>query len=196
MKTQRGFTLLELIIVLAIGVILITVAVPGMNKMVANSRLSNETNHVVRHLLLARVQAVTTMKTIVVCSSDDPRYAPACDGYLDDWSNGWIIFQDLDRDYEYTAGTDVMIRVGEPVKNGITVTTNLEPSASDKKEQEVIAFNSKGNLSWHHTARIAVCDSRVNPEHVGRVIQVSPIGRPQSKAGPDAFASGETCLVL
>lgn len=54
----RGFTLIELIVTLAVVVILSTIAVPGFQTVIASSRLAADHNEIVTGLATARSEAV------------------------------------------------------------------------------------------------------------------------------------------
>ena len=58
MRGNRGFTLIELMVVCAVVAILVGVAAPSLNHFVQTNRLSNETNSLVSALNLARSEAI------------------------------------------------------------------------------------------------------------------------------------------
>ncbi|MGB0495955.1 MAG: GspH/FimT family pseudopilin [Kangiellaceae bacterium] len=57
-KTNKGFTILELLITMVIAFILSTLAVPAFNNFLDNSRLTSNTNLVIGSLNLARSEAI------------------------------------------------------------------------------------------------------------------------------------------
>src|SRR3569623_1933222 len=77
---RRGFTLVELLIVLGVGSILLAIAVPGYGFLVNNNRLATVTNDLVTVLHLARTEAIRRGVRETVCKTGNPGAAtPACD---------------------------------------------------------------------------------------------------------------------
>ncbi|MDT8386407.1 MAG: GspH/FimT family pseudopilin [Thiogranum sp.] len=90
MKNTRGFTLVELVITLAVGAILLTVAIPGMRDVIINNRIATQTNELVTAFNLARMEAIRRGTQVSVCASANKS---SCSGNSD-WSTGWIVFVD------------------------------------------------------------------------------------------------------
>ncbi len=90
MKNQTGFTLIELMITLAIATILMTVAVPSFNDTVTNNRITTQTNDLVSALNLARMEAIHRGTSVSICPSSNQS---SCSG-SNDWSIGWIVYED------------------------------------------------------------------------------------------------------
>ena len=90
MKNQTGFTLIELMITLAIATILMTVAVPSFNDTVTNNRITTQTNDLVSALNLARMEAIHRGTSVSICPSSNQT---SCSG-SNDWSTGWIVYED------------------------------------------------------------------------------------------------------
>jgi type IV fimbrial biogenesis protein FimT len=108
----RGFTLVELMVTLAVAAVLAMVAVPGMTQLFRSARLSTQTDQLVSALNLARLEAVKQRKDIQLCGAANPADATNCTGVAAaDWTNGWVIFD----------GVDVMRRFDG--KMGLRVTT-------------------------------------------------------------------------
>lgn len=70
MKTNNGFTLIELMIAVAIVAILLAVAVPSFNNMLAGNRLATQTNEAIGAILFARSEAIRRNQTITFCRAD------------------------------------------------------------------------------------------------------------------------------
>ena len=70
MRSNRGFTLIELMVVCAVVAILVGVAAPSLNHFVQTNRLSNETNSLVSALNLARSEAINLRSPVTVCASN------------------------------------------------------------------------------------------------------------------------------
>jgi type IV fimbrial biogenesis protein FimT len=90
----RGFTLVELMVTLAVAAVLAMVAVPGMTQLFRSARLSAQTDQLVSALNLARLEAIKRRRDIQLCGAAIPAPAPnPCnDVVADDWTNGWVIF--------------------------------------------------------------------------------------------------------
>ena len=91
---RRGFTLVEMLVVLAVGAILLAIASPGYAFLVNSSRLATVTNDFVTALQLARSEAIKRSTRVTVCKSSHPMAAsPACHTAAS-WQQGWLVFVD------------------------------------------------------------------------------------------------------
>jgi len=91
MDKKTGFTLIELMIVIAISAILAVVGLPELRTFVLNSRLTGHTNDLVGSLNYARGEAVSTGQNNVMLS---PYATVASVG----WNEGWRVWVDRDDD--------------------------------------------------------------------------------------------------
>jgi len=80
-----GFTLMELMIGIAVLAILITLAVPAFNQFVQNNRLAGQANEMVAALQFARSEALKRGTWAELCASADQS---SCGGTMND---GWIV---------------------------------------------------------------------------------------------------------
>lgn len=71
MHYNRGFTLIELMIVIAIFALILSFGIPQYNTLVMNGRISSKTNELQGLLQLARSEAVTNRVQTLVCGSTD-----------------------------------------------------------------------------------------------------------------------------
>jgi len=91
---RRGFTLVELLVVLAVGSILLAIAVPGYAFMVNANRLAAVSNDLVTALHLARSEAIKRGTRVTVCKTGDAMaVSPACSTTAN-WQDGWLVFVD------------------------------------------------------------------------------------------------------
>ncbi len=97
-----GFTLVELMITLAVAAILATAAVPSFMSMIASNRVTSASNELVTALNLAKSEAVRSGQDTVLCKSGD---GVGCGGA---WSDGWLLFNDANGDGKKGDGEQVI----------------------------------------------------------------------------------------
>jgi type IV fimbrial biogenesis protein FimT len=90
MRNVHGFTLVEMLITLVLGAILLTLAIPNMQSVIINNRITTQTNELVSALSLARMEAIRRGAPVSLCSSTNQS---TCSGAAD-WSTGWIVLVD------------------------------------------------------------------------------------------------------
>jgi len=163
MTRAGGFTLIELMITLAIAAIVLSVGVPSFRGVIMDNRLVTQANLVVTSVKLARSAAVRYQRTATVCAStnfDDA--VPNCSASTD-WSTGWIVWVDKDRD----AATDAneIISVFGPINAASTLNST---SASP------LSYDARG-FALTGAADLTLCDNR--SAETGRLIRVNATGR-------------------
>lgn len=101
----RGFTLLELLLALAISGIVLAIGVPSFTEMISNSRRSSMINALVADLNLARNEAIKRAESVTVCMRQ--ANADSCDtSGGTSWNNGWLVFADIDGDAVFDSDND------------------------------------------------------------------------------------------
>ncbi|MFK7963748.1 MAG: GspH/FimT family pseudopilin [Burkholderiaceae bacterium] len=115
---QRGFTLVELLVVLSVTGILIAVGLPQLNQLSASRASESHRALLASTVRFARSEAVKRGMPVSICPSLDPEAAggPACNGGANDWASGWVVFADLNGLGVIEAG-DRVIRVQAPLSN-------------------------------------------------------------------------------
>ncbi len=115
---QRGFTLVELLVVLSVTGILIAVGLPQLNQFSASRATESQRSLMASAIRFARSEAVKRGMPVSICPSLDPEAVggPACNGGANDWASGWVIFSDLNGLGVIDAG-DRVIRVQAPLAN-------------------------------------------------------------------------------
>ncbi len=107
----QGFTLTELLIVIAIVAIMAAIAFPNMSQWIASRRAASQAEQVANLLRFARGEAVRLNLPVYVC----PAQIKA-DGNPDNYCNtvyagqGMVAFADTNKDGSYTRNTDIDLR--------------------------------------------------------------------------------------
>ena len=92
MKKLKGFTLTELLIVVAIISILATITAPSFSDFIDNTRLTSTMTQLTSDLNRARSEAIKRNSWVLVCARSSNT---ACGT---NWGNGWLICQDSTND--------------------------------------------------------------------------------------------------
>ena len=95
MEKQKGFTLVELLITIVVISILLAAAVPSFMQAIKNNRVTGQATSFVISSQMARNEAVKRGAGTTMCAANADM--DACSG-SNDWSTGWIVFSDLNRD--------------------------------------------------------------------------------------------------
>ena len=160
MKKKSGFTLLEVIIVMALVAIVMTFAIPAMQTFTLNDRLTTNINVLIGHLAYARSEALTRSQQIVVCASDD---GLACGG---GWTDGWIVFVDADADNAFTVGEEI-IRTNQDLGEANTI------AATGIGTQ--IIYDNRGFVTAASVGSLQLCDGRSG--NFGKTVRITNTGR-------------------
>lgn len=121
---QRGFTMIELVIVLAILGIVAGFAVPGFQGFMSSSRITASTNNFVSALYAARSEAIKRGTPAGVCASTNSGVDAAVCSLGSNWSVGWIAFADDNENGIRDVGTEDLLMQAEPLINAFEVTAD------------------------------------------------------------------------
>lgn len=143
MKKNTGFTLTELMVVLAIIGIGLTIGVPSLKNFMQGSQLIASTNELLSALHVARSEAIKLNTRVTICESGN---GSSC-ATTGSWKNGWIVFVDADGNLSGTGaactatGIDCLLRV----HNGFN-DSQLKVAGLDNNNTAVssFTFSSRG----------------------------------------------------
>ena len=134
---NSGFTLVELMVTLAVMTILVTVAVPAFIDVIRDNRQIAATNELVTALNYARSEAIKRGVPVSVCRCvDNASATPSCDESGSDWSVGWMVFVNPGAPGVVSTAADVL-RVHGPV-GGAQQIACLKPDNSACDDQFVL----------------------------------------------------------
>ncbi|MFL6674587.1 MAG: GspH/FimT family pseudopilin [Massilia sp.] len=126
----RGFSLVELMGVLAIAALALAVAAPDLRELVRAQQLRTAANELFGAVRLARLHAMAR-NTRVKLAPADPAGA--------DWTRGWTVFVDRDGDRKPGRADDIITAHG-PLADGIA----LHFSFTSPAPPYYIAYNGAG----------------------------------------------------
>jgi type IV fimbrial biogenesis protein FimT len=175
-RTQLAFTLMELMIVLAIAGVLVTLTVPNLQKFLKNNKMTAVANDMLTSLTLARNESIKLQQPVAVCASTNPKAAnPTCS--TGTYSSGWVVWVDVDNNGLHNAGERVLSahEALDPV-----ISTGADNSYLVSYAATGFAQTSPGGRAT--TTQIAMCDDRHNVQTLGtqsaaRAVTIVQTGR-------------------
>ena len=187
-RQRAGFSLIELVVALAVAAVLLGIGVPSFTAALQNARIGAQYSQAVRALLLARSEAVKSGEFVVVCSRSTPG-SEQC-GDENDWANGWIVYVDVDSEIDdaATVGTGDTLLSLEPALTGSNTAVAFASLSNGDDPDDVahVRYLPRGNTDWK-AGSIVICDTDRGAAD-SRVLNVRLTGAVQAGQA----ASGET----
>lgn len=153
-KTSTGgFTLIEMMVTIAIAGVLLAIAVPNFRDFIINNSISAQANDFVSGLALARSEAIKRGTSVRVTAAGA------------DFSSGWTIWVDANGNTSIDAGE--ALREHEALKSGFTLV------GSGFTNDAEIQYRSTGIINSTTSGVFTLCYSG----YTGRLISVSVTGR-------------------
>lgn len=169
---MRGFTLVELMITIAVAAILMALATPSFTSLINSNRLTSAANEMVAVLQTARMEAVRLNTAVRVCSG--------CDGEV----NSVVVFVDANGDN--LASADEVLRTS-------TFNPNIKRSGGEDLVFHADGFgraaaNPNGALA---AEEFSFCIETTRPVENKRVVSIGS----GSRISTTKAEGGDTCLL-
>lgn len=149
-QVSRGFTLIELMVTIAVMTILLMIAVPSFDNIALGSKLGASANNLVATMHLARSEAIKRNAAVTVCVSNGGGCGSG------GWEQGWIV--------QAADGTIIQRQPALPA--GFKVTGSVAS----------LVFNPSGVGTT--AASFTVCRATPQIGWQERVVSISATGRP------------------
>ncbi len=163
---SKGFTLLELIIIIAIIGITMAIAAPGLRNMIANNQVASNAGDFVSALQFAKAEAVARVNPVIICKKNTASTGCIAGG---DWSGGWIVFSDDNGNDAIDAPGEVVLLVHDALDGRITFGSTAEVG-------DFISFRPSGTSNVTSTGILIMCTDN-NFDFSARGVLVTITGR-------------------
>jgi type IV fimbrial biogenesis protein FimT len=90
-QKQSGFTLIELVVVMALMAVVLGIAAPNIGQMLAKFRLDSAVGTLISDLNVARTESIKSGQPILVVCQGTP-----CSQTPISWTGGWVMCYDAD----------------------------------------------------------------------------------------------------
>lgn len=100
-----GFTLVELLVAIAVLAVFLGIAIPSYNEMILGSKLRAYANELVAGAVLARSEAIKRNSVVRMCVSAD---GASC--IAGGWEQGWLVFHDANDNGTIDVSETVLLR--------------------------------------------------------------------------------------
>jgi len=174
--SNKGFTLIELMITLVIAAILLTTAVPGFEALITNNRLSTQANAFIGALHLARSEAIKRNLNVTMCKSGDGQN---CSNNTSGFEQGWIMFVDQNNS-DTRDNNEAIINTNQGMPQGMSLICVVQTTnTSCQNGEPAIRYRADGTLAVFNNTTLRLCRQGNNN---GRYIVINNIGRVRVQA--------------
>ncbi len=175
MNKQSGFTLMELMVTIAIVGVLAVVGLPNLQDFLLNNRITSQTNSIVAALNYARGEAITLNEPVNLTANGEIDEA-------NEWGQGWTIWVDnnnnenmddeeIIREFKFQNTTTI-----DSNPNGLA--TNSLAKLNDTLKAKTLSYRGNGTLAVINFPVIFyICDHRT--KETGRHVEINRTGRIQ-----------------
>ena len=185
-SNQSAYTIVEMLVVVAIIGIVASFAVPGMTNIVKNQRISATTNEIISTLQAARSEAIKRSTDVSVCFKTTEN-GNGCNNLGTNVNNANYIYAFIDTDSDQTRDAgEVTIYQSNRLSEDVLF---KHPSTTAVQVRRSIRFNPKGEAQFGRGAVserrqqregvFGLCDDR-HDNTLGRTIRIGRTGRAQA----------------
>ena len=168
MNGSRGFTLVELLVVVTLVAVLLAVGLPPLGDALRRQHVTASMQMLIGDMAMARNTAVMRGQQVVMCPSAG---GSGCAGGVD-WSRGWLVYVDVDGNRRPDAPGDVLRSTAAPggETDGLTL----------RSSRPYLRYQPDGR-SAHSNLTLNVCagtslEGRLVVSNLGRVRSERPSG--------------------
>ena len=171
---QAGYTLVELLVVMALGTILLSIAVPSMTEMLNTQKSKAAGGSFLASLNLARAEAIKRNARVLVCKSAS---GLSCD-LTGGWNQGRITFHDVNNNAALDVDEPLIERHGA-MPEGLRLTGNTQVA-------NYVSYSASGSAKLvsgaFQAGTFTFCLTPVSSAEVQQIV-LSSTGRARARKG-------------
>lgn len=156
----RGFTLIEMMVAVAILAILLAIGIPAFGALIDNQRLDSSTDSLMRSVQFARGEATRRNRHVTM--------TPLGDG----WHSGWVVFLDANNNGMLDVD-EVILREDRPPRR-IHIHTNSAIASYLRYNAQGVSELLNGGFQ---AGTFSFCPTQ--PTALGRQLIINRVGRPR-----------------
>ncbi len=187
---QTGFTLVELMVTMAVLIITLAVGIPFYNDIVNHNRVIALTNSLTTSVNLAKSEAVGRGNDVFLCANGGTEASPSCGS---DWNNGWYVYEDSN------VSDDVILKVWPAVETGMRIYSTDNSlqfdysGALESGDAEFVVSEADSAGKIQTSLNYVRC---VGVKYSGRINQNTPVKNKPNSGDNSSFAEGTTTLAM